>query len=163
MTKRLIAIAAVAVLVLPSAQKVESFMPHVLQGTTFPPSGSIRPGSQHQLAEAERGVCCQPPRRREFSGVIGIVAEKVRDVSKDKSKKVGKGGSSSSKAWLNEHVNDQWVKQAQKDGFRSRAAYKLLQVLFLQHAPACAFDLCGLTGVFLAYLVLVGVLSESLH
>lgn len=30
--------------------------------------------------------------------------------------------------WLNEHVNDKWVKDAQKDGYRSRAAYKLLQV-----------------------------------
>jgi hypothetical protein len=35
---------------------------------------------------------------------------------------------SSSKRWLHEHVTDKWVKDAQKDGYRSRAAYKLLQV-----------------------------------
>src|SRR5690606_19978124 len=29
------------------------------------------------------------------------------------------------KAWLNQHVNDPYVRQAQKDGYRARAAYKL--------------------------------------
>lgn len=33
-----------------------------------------------------------------------------------------------SKAWLQEHVNDHYVHQAQKDGYRSRAAYKLLEI-----------------------------------
>ena len=36
--------------------------------------------------------------------------------------------SKSSKAWLNEHVNDHYVHQAQKDGYRARAAYKLLEI-----------------------------------
>ena len=40
---------------------------------------------------------------------------------KTKSKKVNK-------AWLNAHVNDPYVRRAQKDGFRSRAAYKLMQI-----------------------------------
>ena len=30
--------------------------------------------------------------------------------------------------WLKRHVNDPYVKQAQKDGYRSRASYKLLEV-----------------------------------
>lgn len=34
--------------------------------------------------------------------------------------------SKSSARWLKEHVNDPYVKQAQKDGYRSRASYKLL-------------------------------------
>ncbi len=34
----------------------------------------------------------------------------------------------SSAGWLHEHVNDPYVKQAQKDGYRTRAAYKLLQI-----------------------------------
>jgi len=29
------------------------------------------------------------------------------------------------KAWLSDHVNDPWVKLAQKEGYRARAAYKL--------------------------------------
>ncbi|MDH5480401.1 MAG: RlmE family RNA methyltransferase [Nitrosomonas sp.] len=33
-----------------------------------------------------------------------------------------------SKAWIKEHVNDFFVKQAKKEGFRSRAAYKLLEI-----------------------------------
>ncbi|HVO48777.1 MAG TPA: 23S rRNA (uridine(2552)-2'-O)-methyltransferase RlmE [Steroidobacteraceae bacterium] len=36
--------------------------------------------------------------------------------------------SKSSGQWLQEHVNDPYVKQAQKDGYRSRASYKLLQL-----------------------------------
>ncbi|MCQ9327275.1 MULTISPECIES: RlmE family RNA methyltransferase [Neisseria] len=36
--------------------------------------------------------------------------------------------SKSSKAWLNEHVNDHYVHLAQKDGYRARAAYKLLEI-----------------------------------
>lgn len=33
-----------------------------------------------------------------------------------------------SKAWMQEHVNDPYVKLAQKDGYRARAAYKLLEI-----------------------------------
>lgn len=36
--------------------------------------------------------------------------------------------SKTSKAWMQEHVNDFYVKQAQQDGYRSRAAYKLLEI-----------------------------------
>jgi 23S rRNA (uridine2552-2'-O)-methyltransferase len=34
----------------------------------------------------------------------------------------------SSKAWLREHVTDPYVKRAQREGYRSRAAYKLQQI-----------------------------------
>lgn len=40
---------------------------------------------------------------------------------KTQSKKVNK-------AWLNDHVNDPYVKQAQKEGYRARAAYKLKEI-----------------------------------
>ncbi len=36
--------------------------------------------------------------------------------------------SKSSKQWMREHVNDPYVQRAQKDGYRSRAAYKLLEI-----------------------------------
>jgi 23S rRNA (uridine2552-2'-O)-methyltransferase len=35
---------------------------------------------------------------------------------------------SSSKAWLKEHRDDAYVQQAQRDGYRSRACYKLLEL-----------------------------------
>lgn len=35
---------------------------------------------------------------------------------------------SSSKAWLQEHRDDPYVKRAQRDGYRSRACYKLLEL-----------------------------------
>lgn len=34
----------------------------------------------------------------------------------------------SSKRWMQEHVNDEYVKRAQKDGYRARAAYKLIEI-----------------------------------
>lgn len=36
--------------------------------------------------------------------------------------------SKTSKAWLREHVNDVYVKRAKQAGFRSRAAFKLLEI-----------------------------------
>ena len=36
--------------------------------------------------------------------------------------------SKTSKQWMNEHVNDPYVQRAQKEGYRSRAAYKLLEL-----------------------------------
>ena len=35
---------------------------------------------------------------------------------------------SSSQAWLQEHRNDPYVQRAQRDGYRSRACYKLLEL-----------------------------------
>ena len=40
---------------------------------------------------------------------------------KTQSKKVNK-------AWLNDHVNDTYVKQAKREGYRARAAYKLKEI-----------------------------------
>ena len=40
---------------------------------------------------------------------------------KTQSKKVNK-------SWLNNHVNDPWVKLANKEGYRARAAYKLKEI-----------------------------------
>lgn len=41
--------------------------------------------------------------------------------TKTKSKKVNK-------AWLNDHINDPYVKMARRDGYRARAAYKLKEI-----------------------------------
>lgn len=38
------------------------------------------------------------------------------------------GRSKSSRRWLNEHFDDPFVQQAQRDGFRGRAAYKLQEL-----------------------------------
>ena len=34
--------------------------------------------------------------------------------------------SKSSKDWMREHLEDSYVQKAQKDGYRSRAAYKIV-------------------------------------
>jgi len=33
-----------------------------------------------------------------------------------------------SKAWMHEHVSDEFVKKAQRDGYRARSAYKLIEI-----------------------------------
>lgn len=65
-----------------------------------------------------------------------------------KSKKVNK-------AWLNEHVNDTYVKLAQRDGYRSRAAYKLKEIdeqLGLIKPGQVVVDLGAAPGAWSQYL-----------
>ena len=45
-------------------------------------------------------------------------------VTRNENKKLSK----SSSAWMQEHIDDPYVKKAQKDGYRARAAYKLLEI-----------------------------------
>ncbi len=65
-----------------------------------------------------------------------------------KSKKVNK-------AWLNDHVNDPYVKQAQKEGYRARAAYKLKEIdeeLKLIKPGQVVVDLGAAPGAWSQYL-----------
>lgn len=56
----------------------------------------------------------------------------------DKRVKTGKGRTASQVRWLERQLNDPYVKQAKIDGYRSRAAYKLIELddkfALLQHA-----------------------------
>ncbi|MFZ5527911.1 MAG: RlmE family RNA methyltransferase [Pseudomonadota bacterium] len=66
---------------------------------------------------------------------------------KSKSKKINK-------AWLNDHVNDPYVRLAQKEGFRSRAAYKLKEIdetLRLIHPGQVVVDLGAAPGAWSQY------------
>jgi 23S rRNA (uridine2552-2'-O)-methyltransferase len=67
---------------------------------------------------------------------------------KTKSKKVNR-------AWLNDHVNDPWVKLAKKEGYRARAAYKLKEideVLGLVKPGHLVVDLGSAPGAWSQYL-----------
>ncbi len=67
---------------------------------------------------------------------------------KTQSKKVNK-------AWLNQHVNDPYVRLAQKDGYRARAAYKLQEIdetLGLIRPGQCVVDLGSTPGAWSQYL-----------
>ena len=67
---------------------------------------------------------------------------------KSKSKKINK-------AWLNDHVNDPYVKLAKKEGYRARAAYKLKEideVLQLIHPGDLVVDLGAAPGAWSQYL-----------
>jgi len=59
------------------------------------------------------------------------------------------------KAWLNDHVNDPWVKLANKEGYRARAAYKLkeiVEVLGLVKPGHLVVDLGSAPGAWSQYL-----------
>jgi 23S rRNA (uridine2552-2'-O)-methyltransferase len=53
--------------------------------------------------------------------VLSLLPQRYELKAKTKSKKVNK-------TWLNDHVNDTYVKLAQKEGYRARAAYKLKEI-----------------------------------
>ena len=53
--------------------------------------------------------------------VLSALVKRVTLKVKSQSKKVNK-------SWLNDHVNDPYVKLAKKDGYRARAAYKLKEI-----------------------------------
>jgi 23S rRNA (uridine2552-2'-O)-methyltransferase len=59
------------------------------------------------------------------------------------------------KAWLNQHVNDTYVKLAQKEGYRARAAYKLKEIddsLGLVKPGHHVVDLGSVPGAWSQYL-----------
>jgi 23S rRNA (uridine2552-2'-O)-methyltransferase len=67
---------------------------------------------------------------------------------KTKSKKLNK-------AWLHDHMNDPYVKLAQKDGYRARAAYKLAEIdeqFKLIHPGQLVVDLGSAPGAWSQYL-----------
>ena len=67
---------------------------------------------------------------------------------KTQSKKVNK-------AWLNQHVNDPWVKLAHKEGYRARAAFKLKEIdetFHLIKPGQCVVDLGCAPGAWSQYL-----------
>jgi len=67
---------------------------------------------------------------------------------KTKSRKVNK-------AWLNDHVNDPYVKLAQREGYRARAAYKLKEIdeaLRLIRPGQVVVDLGAAPGAWSQYL-----------
>jgi 23S rRNA (uridine2552-2'-O)-methyltransferase len=67
---------------------------------------------------------------------------------KTKSKKVNK-------AWLADHINDPYVKMAQKEGYRARAAYKLKEIdeaLKLVRPGQVVVDLGAAPGAWSQYL-----------
>ena len=66
---------------------------------------------------------------------------------KSKSKKINK-------AWLNDHLNDPYVKLAQKEGYRARAAYKLKEIdeaLGLLRPGQVVVDLGAVPGAWSQY------------
>ncbi len=65
------------------------------------------------------------------------------------------GSKKVNRAWLNNHVNDPYVKQAQKDGYRARAAYKLQEIdeaLRLVRPGQVVVDLGSAPGAWSQYL-----------
>ena len=68
--------------------------------------------------------------------------------------RAGTKGKKLNKAWLHDHINDPYVKQAQKDGYRARAAYKLKEIdetFGLVRPGDCVVDLGSTPGAWSQY------------
>ena len=66
-----------------------------------------------------------------------------------------KKSSKVNRAWINDHVNDPYVKQAQKEGYRARAAFKLKEIdetLGLIRPGQLVVDLGSAPGAWSQYL-----------
>jgi 23S rRNA (uridine2552-2'-O)-methyltransferase len=68
-------------------------------------------------------------------GEVAVFATAVRLMADDRGKrplkiqvKAGKTRSLSSKLWLDRQLNDPYVSRAKREGYRSRAAYKLIEI-----------------------------------
>jgi 23S rRNA (uridine2552-2'-O)-methyltransferase len=58
---------------------------------------------------------------------LGLMTIRAKDRLKQRVK-TGKGRSVSSRLWLERQLNDPYVARAKREGYRSRAAYKLLEI-----------------------------------
>lgn len=68
--------------------------------------------------------------------------------------RAGTKGKKLNKAWLHDHLNDPYVKLAQKEGYRARAAYKLKEIdetLGLIKPGDCVVDLGSTPGAWSQY------------
>ncbi|MCK9515190.1 MAG: RlmE family RNA methyltransferase [Ottowia sp.] len=66
----------------------------------------------------------------------------------------GKRSKKANRAWMHQHLTDPYVRQAQKDGYRARAAYKLQEIdaaLHLIQPGQCVIDLGSAPGAWSQY------------
>ena len=73
-----------------------------------------------------RGAAILHKRTPRTSGTLQPVGSAGAKATNDRRNMAKKR--SSSKAWLKEHRDDPYVQQAQREGYRSRACYKLLEL-----------------------------------
>ena len=97
----------------------------VCSGALFPALGRSQLNLGHPRIMSAARLDVIPAAVRSAGGrsvTAAIVERQYRHMKvKTQSKKVNK-------AWLNDHVNDTYVKLAQKEGYRARAAYKLKEI-----------------------------------
>ena len=84
----------------------------------------------------------------------GIAKGASRTTGEQSAPKTGSKGKKVNKAWLHDHINDPYVKQAKRDGYRARAAYKLKEIdetLGLIKPGDCVVDLGSTPGAWSQY------------
>ena len=84
----------------------------------------------------------------------GTKAGASRKAGEKSAPKTSPKGKKVNKAWLHDHINDPYVKQARRDGYRARAAYKLKEIdetLGLIKPGDCVVDLGSTPGAWSQY------------
>lgn len=100
-------------------------MRRVVGGGAGAPGGA---GERAMSGEDEQGD--KPRRRRRVSGRASDEAERTsgRDAGLAVRVKTAKGRKLASTQWLRRQLNDPYVRRAQAEGYRSRSAFKLLEL-----------------------------------
>src|SRR5687767_15131201 len=95
------------------------------------PGGRPRPAGRHSdAADARRRVCA----RRGATGPLARIAAAVKKQGGGSGHrglpervKTARGRKVSSQRWLERQLNDPYVARSKQEGYRSRAAYKLIE------------------------------------
>src|SRR5262249_54837051 len=91
--------------------------------------GAEGTAAQTPSTTTRRAAAALPPARREGERAGGVVKRAPINTRGPRQKlKTARGRSTSSQLWLERQINDPYVKAAKAQGFRSRAAYKLLEM-----------------------------------
>jgi len=87
-------------------------------------------------------------------GIIGAMTTQSKSPKPEKKADNKAGNKKVNKAWLHDHINDPYVKLANKEGYRARAAYKLKEIdetLHLIKPGALVVDLGSTPGAWSQY------------
>lgn len=87
--------------------------------------------THHKKIWPKKGALYAPTIGRAWQTHLEIISKIIYKINKGltmATRITNKKFSKSSKAWMKEHIDDFYVQKAQKDGYRSRAAYKLLEI-----------------------------------
>src|SRR5712671_6539917 len=100
-------------------------------GTLEPPVWGTKNQARRLVAVRQSAIRAASAAFRSVSACFAALSQgMLQDIMADKKKPLSPTGKKNRpvKAWMQQHVNDHWVQEAQRLGYRSRAAFKLAEL-----------------------------------